>query len=56
MMPEIFPVTCHTKYVGPGSTFVVIKGQQTDGLNFISEALQKGATTIVVQRGQLIVA
>ena len=50
-MPEIFSVTCHTKHVGPGSTFVVIKGQNTDGLQFVSEALKKGATTIVVERG-----
>jgi UDP-N-acetylmuramoyl-L-alanyl-D-glutamate--2,6-diaminopimelate ligase len=51
MMPTVFPVTCHTKYVGPGSTFVVIKGQVTDGLQFVSEALKKGAKTIVVERG-----
>ncbi|MCF7900067.1 UDP-N-acetylmuramoyl-L-alanyl-D-glutamate--2,6-diaminopimelate ligase [Candidatus Babeliales bacterium] len=50
-LPHFFPVTCHTKYVGLGSTFVVIKGQNTDGLRFISEALSKGATTIVVERG-----
>lgn len=51
VMPEIFPVTCHTDHVGPGSTFVVIKGQNTDGMDYISQALKKGATKIVVQRG-----
>lgn len=53
-LPETFPVTCHTDYVGPGSTFVAIKGQHDDGMHYIPLALQKGATTIVVARTALI--
>ena len=45
---SIFPVTCHTKHVGPGSTFVAIPGQNQHGQEFIPEALAKGAITIVV--------
>ncbi len=47
-IPTIFPVTCHTDHVGPGSTFVAIKGFKHDGAQYIESALQKGATTIVV--------
>ncbi len=48
-MPGIFPVTCHTDHVGPGSIFVAIKGFATDGTRYIDKALEQGATTIVVE-------
>lgn len=47
-MPTIYPVTAHTQHVGPGSTFIAINGFKEDGVHFIPEALQRGATTIVV--------
>lgn len=46
-IPDIFPVTCHTRHVGPGSTFVAIKGTKYDGHNFIEEARTRGAAHIV---------
>ncbi len=46
----IYPVTAHTDHVGQGSTFVVIKGEKQDGLKYLSVALEKGATTIVLER------
>jgi len=49
-IPKILPVTCHTDYVGEGSTFVAIKGSQLDGISFIPLALQKGASRIVVEQ------
>ena len=45
----MWPVTCHTDYVGKNSTFVAIKGQKQDGINFVPLALQKGARTIVAE-------
>jgi UDP-N-acetylmuramoyl-L-alanyl-D-glutamate--2,6-diaminopimelate ligase len=48
-MPSFFPVTCHTNYVGAGSTFVAIKGLKTDGVLFIKEAIEKGAVNIVIE-------
>jgi UDP-N-acetylmuramoyl-L-alanyl-D-glutamate--2,6-diaminopimelate ligase len=45
------PVTCHTDYIGPDSTFVAIKGNVYDGSQFIPLALKKGAKNIVVQTG-----
>lgn len=47
-MPQQFPVTCHTDHVGPGSTFVAIKGYKEDGIAYIPLAIEKGATTLVV--------
>jgi UDP-N-acetylmuramoyl-L-alanyl-D-glutamate--2,6-diaminopimelate ligase len=45
--PTVFPITCHTNHVGPGSTFVAIKGHKQDGAQYISQAVEKGAITIV---------
>ncbi len=44
-------VTCHTDHVGPGSTFVAIDGFSTDGARYIPQALERGATTVVVRSG-----
>ncbi|NBQ16972.1 UDP-N-acetylmuramoyl-L-alanyl-D-glutamate--2,6-diaminopimelate ligase [bacterium] len=48
LMPDIFPVASHTKNIGPGSTFVAIKGLKEDGTHYILEALKRGATQIVI--------
>lgn len=48
-MPTIFPVACHTDNIGAGSTFVAVKGQKEDGVTHIPRALERGATTIVVE-------
>ena len=47
-MPCIFPVTCHTDFIGQGSTFVAIEGYADNGINYIQQAIEKGARTIVV--------
>lgn len=49
LLPQVFPVSCHTDYVGKGTTFVAIKGLTTDGNNFIEEAISKGASRIICQ-------
>lgn len=49
IIPSIWPVTAHTDHVGPGSTYVVIKGQRLDGIEFIPLALERGAVKIVVE-------
>lgn len=48
IFPTIFPVTCHTRHVGAGSTFVAIKGMKEDGAQYIPEALERGAKSIVL--------
>lgn len=47
-LPTIWQVACHTDNVGPGTTFVAVRGHNTDGLKFVELALQKGANQIVV--------
>lgn len=54
MMPTIFPVTCHTEYVGQGSIFVVINGFKQNGIEYIPQALEKGACGIVVEHTAII--
>ena len=49
IIPSTYPVTCHTDFVGKGSTFVAITGKKINGISFIYQALQKGASQIVVQ-------
>lgn len=46
---KTFPVTGHTDFVGVGSTFVALKGNLYSGIDFIPLAIEKGATTIVIQ-------
>lgn len=54
VVPKIYPVASHTDNVGPCSIFVAIKGMKSDGLDYIKEAILKGATQIVVQFGAII--
>ena len=53
-IPDTFPVTSHTRYVGPGSVFVAIKGIKEDGVAYIPEAIARGASEIVVAEGAQI--
>jgi len=46
-----FPVASHTDYIGFGSTYVAIVGETSDGTTFIPEAIECGATSIVIESG-----
>jgi UDP-N-acetylmuramoyl-L-alanyl-D-glutamate--2,6-diaminopimelate ligase len=48
-LASLWPVSCHTDYVGKNSTFVAIKGNTFDGINYVPLALQKGARTIIAE-------
>lgn len=50
LFSQQFPVTCNSKYIGPGSTFVAIAGHQHDGHKYIQQAINQGATTILVEK------
>ncbi len=52
--PQTFPVTAHTDFVGEGSTFVVINGYKTNGIQFIPKAISRGAQTIIIEDDQKI--
>ena len=49
-----FFVTCHTKHVGVGSTFVALPGMNSHGASYIVEALYKGARTIVTDKSLVL--
>lgn len=49
-IPSTFPVTSHTDFVGEGSTFVAIHGMKEHGSKYISLALERGATVIVIEK------
>ena len=53
-MPRTFPVTCHTDFVGTDSIFVAICGYADNGINYIKQAIEKGARTIVVHHSALL--
>lgn len=46
--PIIYPVACHTDNVGQGTIFVAMPGTKTHGVQFIMDAVNKGATGVVV--------
>lgn len=47
---EISAVVCDSRQVAPGSVFVAIHGEKTDGHDYIDAALEKGATVVVQSR------
>lgn len=49
-MPLSFPVTAHTDHVGINSIFVAIQGFSCHGVQFIPQAIKKGARTIIIDR------
>lgn len=54
IFPSTYPVTGHTDFVGKGSTFVAISGAKHNGVDFISVALSKGASKIVVESSVIL--
>jgi UDP-N-acetylmuramoyl-L-alanyl-D-glutamate--2,6-diaminopimelate ligase len=53
-LPKYYKVACHTDHVGPGSTFVAIPGSESNGALYITQALDKGATQIVVEKSVVL--
>ncbi len=45
-------ITSDSRAVKPGNVFVALQGDNFDGHAFVEQALKRGATLIVVQRGQ----
>ncbi|MCL5408723.1 MAG: UDP-N-acetylmuramoyl-L-alanyl-D-glutamate--2,6-diaminopimelate ligase [Candidatus Omnitrophica bacterium] len=51
---EISGIFYDSRKIIPDGIFVAVKGTDTDGHNFIQEAIEKGAKTIIVQRKGLV--
>lgn len=48
---EIAKIESNSKKIEKGDLFVAIKGFEVDGHNFITEAMERGATAIVIEEG-----
>ncbi|MGH9367710.1 MAG: Mur ligase family protein, partial [Thermoanaerobaculia bacterium] len=47
--PEIRRVVADSRRVGPGDLFVAIRGEKSDGLAFVPDALSRGAAAVLAQ-------
>ena len=48
---EIKTITSNSKEATKGSLFIAIKGYETDGHEYIENAIENGATAIMIQEG-----
>src|SRR6266536_1825657 len=51
---EIAGISYDSRRVTPGMVFVAIPGQQTDGHEFISTAIDRGATAVICEKNGLV--
>jgi UDP-N-acetylmuramoyl-L-alanyl-D-glutamate--2,6-diaminopimelate ligase len=47
--PSVDAIATDSRAVRPGTIFVALRGERTDGHNFIADALARGATAIVLE-------
>ena len=47
---EVLTITCHSGQALEGSLFVAIKGTQSDGHDFVQQAIDRGCQIVVVQK------
>ncbi|MFC4770218.1 UDP-N-acetylmuramoyl-L-alanyl-D-glutamate--2,6-diaminopimelate ligase [Effusibacillus consociatus] len=47
---EISAITADSRLAGPGSLFVALRGHTVDGHDFVSQAVDRGAVAVVVER------
>lgn len=45
---EVHAVACDSRRVRPGTLFVALRGQNLDGLNFVHDAVERGAVAVLV--------
>ncbi len=51
---DVKGITHNSKNVKEGYMFIAIKGFETDGHNYIKDAVENGAKVIVIQEGETI--
>jgi UDP-N-acetylmuramoyl-L-alanyl-D-glutamate--2,6-diaminopimelate ligase len=51
-LKEIKGIAYHSKQISRGFLFVAIRGMEVDGHQFIEEAIERGAETIVLEKGR----
>ncbi len=48
---EVTHLTADSREVSPGSVFVAVKGETTDGHKFVEKAMEQGAIAVIVNQG-----
>ena len=48
--PEITDLTCDSRQVEPGSLFAALPGARADGLDFLPQALERGAAALLAEK------
>ncbi|MDB5073186.1 MAG: UDP-N-acetylmuramoylalanyl-D-glutamate--2,6-diaminopimelate ligase [Candidatus Eremiobacteraeota bacterium] len=51
--PSVDAIASDSRAVKPGTLFVALRGERTDGHNFIEDAIARGATVVVVEHGAI---
>ena len=51
---DVTNIECDSKKIQKGDMFVAIKGYDSDGHDYIDEAIENGASVIVIQEGSNI--
>ncbi len=51
--PDVTAVTADSREVKPGTLFVAVRGGTVDGHRFVAQALDRGASAVVVEAGSL---
>ncbi|MBL8094530.1 MAG: UDP-N-acetylmuramoyl-L-alanyl-D-glutamate--2,6-diaminopimelate ligase [Anaerolineales bacterium] len=54
--PDVTAVTADSREVMPGTIFVAVRGGTVDGHRFVEQALERGASAVVVEAGSLAAA
>jgi UDP-N-acetylmuramoyl-L-alanyl-D-glutamate--2,6-diaminopimelate ligase len=49
--PSVDAIASDSRAVRPGTLFIALRGERTDGHNFIADALARGASVIVAEHG-----
>lgn len=53
---EVAALSFDSRTVTPGTAFIAVRGQQSDGHNYIAQAVERGATTIVAETEEAVAA
>jgi len=51
-LPDVSGLTTDSRSAGPGTLFIAVRGSQTDGHRFVSDAVARGAAAVVVESPQ----
>ncbi|HEY6466713.1 MAG TPA: UDP-N-acetylmuramoyl-L-alanyl-D-glutamate--2,6-diaminopimelate ligase [Candidatus Acidoferrales bacterium] len=51
---EVTSIACHSRRVQPGGLFFALLGEKLNGIDYVSDALRRGATAIASEHGRVV--